>query len=185
MARRYSRIKQGAYYNTALQNYIEHLQTAATRPRQIGVREPLDFRPVYVRPFGTNLGGATEVVEGRAQDGHITALKPLIDQAGTGCKVYTVADLASNVVVPLGGFKPARVIWQNATARDTGVATSQVTGLQYLQYRNVARRSCAFGRAAETDNIYSSFSTLKAVLKGQPGAINRVSLSEENITYEA
>lgn len=185
MGRRFSRVKQGAYYNTALGNYIEYLNTAATRPRQIGTRDPMDFKSVYVRPFGTNLGGTTELVEGRAQDTHITKLQPLINTASTKCKVYIASGLESNTVVSLNGFKPARVIWQNATSRDTTVKVSQITGLQYLGYNNVGRYSCPFGRDAETDNIFSSFGSLKVLLKSQAGAINRVSLTEENITYEA
>lgn len=183
MARRFSRIRQGAYYNEGLNNYIQYLQTAATRPRQLLTRPEMNFISVFLWPFGADLGGTTERVEGRAQDGHYTVLAPLINGTGTGAQVSNTVTPGS--LVSFGKFRPARVIWQRNASKARSVETSQITGLQYIKY-DTERLSCPFGRAADGDTIYDSFNALKGVLKSQTGlAVNRVSLSEENIDYTA
>lgn len=183
MARRFSRIRQGAYYNQGLTNYINYLQTAATRPRRLLTRPEMEFISVFVWPFGADLGGTTERVEGRAQSTHYTTLAPLINGAGTGAEVSNA--IGANTLVAFGKFRPARVIWQRSASKARSVETSQITGLQYIKY-DAARLSCPFGRKADGDTIYDSFNALKGVLKSQTGlAVNRVSLSEENIDYTA
>ncbi len=183
MGKRFSRIRQGAYYNQGLTNYIQYLQTAATRPRNLGTRPDYDFISVFVWPFGADLGGTTERVEGRAQSAHYTTLAPLINGTGTGAEVSNA--IGGNTLVSFGKFRPARVVWQRNASKTKTVETSQITGLKYLSYE-AARLSCPFGRKADGDTIYDSFNALKGVLKSQTGlAVNRVSLSEENIDYTA
>lgn len=178
MARRYSRIKQGALYNAGLQNYIQYLQTAATRPRNIGTRGARgDTALAYITPFGFDVA-VDELANSRVNPEDYTALSTYINGAGTGAEVSNT--LGANNLIDEKGFRAARVIWFNNATRNVTVERSDVTQIQYLKYTG-DRRSCPFGRATATDDQIDAFNGVKAaIVQARSGdAINRVSLQRE------
>ncbi|MEO0538387.1 MAG: hypothetical protein AAF215_31555 [Cyanobacteria bacterium P01_A01_bin.123] len=179
MAQRFSRIRQGAYYNQGLTNYINYLQTSATRPRRIGQQGPRNLTlQVYITPFGFDIA-TDELVPVKANPDSYTALSTYINGAGTGAQVGDT--LGANTVVTERGFRAARVVWFRNATRAVNVTTSDITGLQYLNYTG-DRDSCPFGRNTATDDQIDAFNAVKAaVLQATAGAnsVNRVSLSRE------
>lgn len=181
MSNRYTRIMDGPRLKTAFDNYVQYKNEAATRPRKIGTRPSYNYSPVYIYPFGLDLAAITNRLAFKAQSTHITTLSPLINDPSTGCQVDV--DTSPANIQEIRNFKPAKVTWQRSTGKQKTTATSEVTKLEYLTYEGVQRFASPFGRSSETDNVYDCFVALKSLLKAQPFQINRVSLSEENITY--
>lgn len=178
MSRRYSRIRQGAVYNAALQRYVQHLQESATRPRRLnsqGARGTT--QTVYLNPFGFDIA-TDEIVSAKVNPDHYTALSGYINGAGTGASVSNT--LGANTLVAEKGFRPARVVWFSNATRAVTVATSDVTGIQYLRYSG-DRQSCPFGRNTATDDQIDAFNGVKAAILQATAsrAVNRVSLTRE------
>lgn len=177
MADRFSRIKKGAYYNGALQRYIQYLQEAATRQPRVGNRGALEERQqVFVTPFGKDLA-VDGVAATRAAETSVTTLAALINAAGTGGEVLT--SLGGKTVVATPGFSPARVNYFRNASRQVEIETSEFTGKQYLKYTGT-RFSCPFGRKAAGDDQDDVFAAIKAGIMAQGGfQIKRVSLQVE------
>lgn len=177
MADRFSRIKKGAYYNGALQNYIEYLQQAATRQPNVGSRGALPARQqVFVEPFGKDMGSGN-VVAVFAAETSVTELADDINFAGTGARVLTT--LGGNTVVAAPGFSPARVNYFRNANRSVTTPVSKFTGKEYLKYAG-SRFSCPFGRNTASDDQDDAFAAVKARLMAQTGlAVKRVSLQPE------
>lgn len=178
MSRRYSRIRQGAVYNEALQRYVTYLTTAATRPRRLnsqGARGTT--QTVYLTPFGFDIA-TDETVSAKVNPDHYTALSTYINGASTGASVSNA--IGANTLVTERGFRPARIVWFSNATRSVAVATSDVTGIQYLKY-NGDRQSCPFGRNTATDDEVDAFNGVKAAILQATAsrAVNRVSLSRE------
>lgn len=157
MARRYSRILDAARLAQAVDNYVTYIQTAATRPRRIGQGAP---RPVQVDlaidPF-TITTAATDLYLGRAG-------QP--SRAFLGTEIGTAAVEVGGAVVAkkVPGWSPAKITVGVMTGTAT-VATSAVTGLQYLKYAGTTY-SHPFGKKVATDSEFDVFQDIKAALAG-------------------
>lgn len=157
MARRFSRIKQASYLNQAVDNYINYLQTAATRPRNVGGGQP---RPpqiaLAIEPFTV----ATAADENYLAYASQPARSQMSSSIGTSAIEVGGAVNAKKVA----GWSPARITMFVGTGT-SAVATSAITGLRYLKY-NGSSYSHPFGKAAATDSEYDKFLAIRAVLAG-------------------
>lgn len=182
MARRYSNILQSARLRQAADRYIEYLQGTLTRPSRVGTQGAREAtQPIYVYPFGFDLG-ANQVLRGYVNPSHYADLSTYINGV-TG--VSSSDTLGTDEVANISGFSPARVVWFRNATRSVTVATSDITGLEYLKY-NGDRSSCPFGRddAASTSDMYDAFQEIKGQLLGLTGfEVNRVSLTRERLRY--
>ncbi|MEA5449712.1 hypothetical protein VB780_14100 [Leptolyngbya sp. CCNP1308] len=183
MGARYSDIKRAAKLQAGLTNYINYLQTSATRPSRIGTQGPRDLsKIVYLKPFTIDVA-ADEVVTARCNPEHYNQLGATINASS----IAAVDDaIGANTIVGIPKFSPARVVlFRNAT-RSVTVATSDVTGLQYLKY-NRDRYSVPFGATADIDDMMDSFLDVKARLLtvNAAAAVKRVSLVREKVGVEA
>jgi len=184
MGRRFSRIKQGALYQEGLTNYINYLNTAATRPRRIGQMGARGTTlTVYLTPFMADIA-TDELAAARVNPTHYSQLSTYINAGGTGAQVANT--LGANNIVQIPKFRAARIVFFTNATRSVQVTTSDITGLQYLKY-NGERSSCPFGRNLETDNQMDAFQQIKAgILAGFAGnEIKRVSLQREVMSSEA
>lgn len=183
MGRRYSDIKRAAKLQQALTGYINHLQTAGSRPSKIGTKGARDLsQTVYIEPFTVGIE-VDEVVQARCNPTAFTNLSAAIN-ASTIAKVS--ATLGSKAVVSFPKFSPARVVlFRNAT-RNVEVKPSEVTGLQYLKYTG-NRFSCPFGATAAIDDQMDAFLDVKARLlaANAAAATKRVSLIREKVGVES
>ncbi len=178
MATRYSQIKRGAEYDTALDNYVQYLRDSATRPTKRlrgGSRE--NRRALIraaVRPFGLPVD-ADELIEVKASAASGTALGPTL-----GVRlIRSGAELASAQSVR--GFRPARL----SAFRGTGAAEyaqSKVTKLWYLKYAGDSF-SLPFGALTETEEQGVAARALKAQIITFFGSaeIKRVSIAPEKV----
>ncbi|MBE9065133.1 hypothetical protein IQ260_00505 [Leptolyngbya cf. ectocarpi LEGE 11479] len=177
---RYSDIRRGAQLKDAQEKYIAHIST----PREPnigsrGAREPQ--KVVFVEPFGFDLA-VDQVAQVNNNTQGYTDLSPRIT-AADGAQVTDA--LGAKTAAFVVGFRPARVVWNRAAAKTLVRKVSAVTGQAYGAYENVSRSSCAFGRAAATDDIHDAFSAIKEeILTGTTGlALNRVTLTRERRSY--
>ncbi|MBE9159720.1 hypothetical protein IQ265_23205 [Nodosilinea sp. LEGE 06152] len=183
MGRRYSDIKRAAKLQQGLTNYINHLQTAATRPSKVGTRGARDLSQiVYIEPFTVGIE-ADEVVQARCSPTSFTTLSTAINASSIA---RVTAALGAKTVVNFPKFSPARIVLFRNNTRAVTVATSDVTGLQYLKY-NGNRFSCPFGATADIDDQMDSFLDVKARLltANAAAAVKRVSLVREKVGVEA
>jgi len=178
MARRYSQVKRGAEYEVALDNYVEYLRNATTRPSkrlQGGIRGARRITlPAVVRPFGIDLSVAPFV--------HIrVGQESFQEMTGTvtGRIFTTGANLALGV--KLDKFRPAKA----AAFRGTGAATyvqSRVTKLYYLKYTGDSF-NIPFGATTETEEEYAGSAAVKTAILAAFGAadIKRISITPEKV----
>lgn len=182
MGRRYSDIRRAAKLQTALDNYIQHLQTMGTRPSKIGQYGPRNLNTTaYVAPFTTTVA-IGEVVAGKCTDDSYTTLSTAIN----GSSLAAVSDaIGADTLINIPKFRAARVIMFLNATRSVTVETSDVTGLQYLKYAGT-RYSCPFGATADTDDQMDAFLDIKAALLAANSAADvcRVSLQREYIGVE-
>ena len=178
MARRYSQIKRGAEYEVGLNNYIDYLRLAETRPTkrmQGGVRGARrQTIPAAVRPFGIDLDANLAAVRVGSEShqelgGAVTAAR----------LVTTGAPLAT--AQRIEGFRPARA----AAFRGSGAATyvqSKVTKLYYLKYAGDSF-SLPFGATAGTEEEHAGGTAVKAAIIAAFGAadVKRVSITPEKV----
>ena len=178
---RYSDIRRGAQLAAAQQAYIQHISTP--RDPDIGSRGARPpQRPVYLVPFGFDLGDAADVIQVNNSVQGYTALAASVNAAAGAAITDTLG--ASNIT-PINGFSPARVVWQRAANKVLVARRSKVTNQQYGAYDNLQRDSCAFGRAAEDDDMHDVFAAIKGgILTANAGLeVNRVSLTRERRRY--
>lgn len=179
MSTRFSDIKRGQKLATALTNYTNYLQNAATRPSNIGQQGPRDLSvEIYLKPFTQDVA-ADEVLLARCSAASQTAMLATMDTI-TGAMVDTT--IGANSLVAIPGFSASRAImFMNAT-RSVAVETSDVTGLKYLKY-NGTRYSVPFGATADTDDEMDVFLEIKAALLAANSTAEtlRVNLSREKI----
>lgn len=180
---RFSDIKRGAQLKTALDRYIEHIQTAGTRPRRIGQYGARNLTTyLYFKPFTIDVA-ADEVVVARCTPESDTKLRTIVD----GVAAASVSSsLGANSVVSLPKFRAARIVYFENGTRSVQVTSSQITGQEYLKYAG-ERFSLPFGAAADTDDMMDAFAQAKAaILEANSAAeVKRVSLTRERIGVEA
>lgn len=180
MGNRYSDIKRGAKLKTALDNYVNYLNTLGTRPSRVGQLGPRNLDKIlFVQPFTAQVA-ASEFCSAKNTTEGFTQLGSYINGSALAA---TTDNLGANSLVSLPKFRASRVVlFLNAT-RSVNVARSEVTNLEYLNYAGT-RYSCAFGATADTDDEMEAFLDVKAaVLAGLSGAnaVCRVSLSREYV----
>lgn len=177
---RYSRIRQGAQLNQALQNYITHLSTP--RVPNLNSQGPRNLtKQVYVTPFKADVA-ADEVAAAKMNPDHFTRLGARVNGAGTGAQVDEA--IGANSIVSLPGFRAARVVLFHNATRAVTVSTSEVTGTRYLRYAG-DRFSCPFGRALENDDEGDAFLAIKAaIFAAETGDVIRVSWTREKLGVE-
>ena len=179
MGTRYSDIRKAGQLQQALQNYITHISTPRT-PR-INTRGPRDTsKVVYLAPFTITVD-LDEVVMARVNPEHYTKLGTPIN-AASGAEVLEA--LGAKSLVDVGKFTAARLVLFENSTRSVTVATSDVTGLQYLKYAG-ERYSCPFGAQAATDDLIDAYQAAKAAVLAAGTTANadvkRVSLIRERV----
>lgn len=166
---RFSRIRQGARLGAAQTRYVQWLQASATRPQRIGqgtARGPQTT--IYLEPFGRSMPTAT-LAAAKVSNEARTIMSTAI-----GLRAVTTAPTGGGQRMP--GFTPAKVVLFVRTGNGT-VATSEITGLQYLKYTG-SSYSHAFGRGTSTALEFEEFNEIKDdLLSGAPN--RRVSYKAE------
>jgi hypothetical protein len=179
MARRYSQIKRGAEYEVGLNNYIDYLRLAETRPTkrmQGGVRGARrQTIPAAVRPFGVDLG-ATALAAVRVGTESHQELGAAVTAGRLATEGATLATAQR-----IEGFRPARV----SAFRGSGAAAyvqSKVTKLYYLKYTGDSF-SLPFGATAGAEEEHAGGTAVKAAILSAFGAadVKRVSISPEKV----
>lgn len=179
MARRYSQIKRGAEYDLALNNYVDYLRTADTRPTkrmQGGVRGARrQTIPAALRPFGVDLGTDT-----------LIAVRVGLESSQTLGAAITTARLTTDAAAQataqrVEGFRPAKV----SAFRGSGAATyqrSKVTKLYYLKYEGDTF-NLPFGALTGAEEEHAGGTIVKAAVLSAFGAadIKRISISPEKV----
>lgn len=178
MARRYSQIKRGAEYDLALNNYVDYIRNAQTRPTkrlQGGIRGARrQTLPAAVRPFGAELGAGVYYSTRIGQESS--------NEIGSALstRVFTQgAQLAG--AIRLQGFRPAKV----TAFRGSGAAAyvqSKVTKLYYLKYTGDTF-GAPFGALSDTEEELAGGTAVKTAILTLFGAadIKRVSISPEKV----
>ncbi len=178
MSNRYSRVRRGAMYKEALDNYVQHLQTMGTRQPKLNTRGALGARKqVFLTPFDKDLP-TDKVVEARMAADHWTVMGPFINDGSTNAELLEA--LGSKTVVSSVGFTPARVIYFRNTTRSVTVKKSEVTKMDYLSY-NGDRYSAPFGRKAAGDDEADCAAAIRAKINTDNAsfAIRRISFTPE------
>ena len=182
MSRRFSRILGSSRLRPAADRYIQYLSGTLTRPSRVGQGGPRQAtQSVYYYPFGLDLP-TDQVLTAKVDPAHYNILAPVINGV-TGVEITN--GLGAKTLSPLRGISPARVVWFRNATRSVQVATSTITGLEYLKY-NGDRYACPFGRdgATSTADMYDAFSEIKGDLLSTPGfVISRVSIQRERLSY--
>ncbi len=157
MSRRFSRIREASYLNQAVDNYINWLQTAATRPRNVGggADRPPSVE-LAIEPFGFTMPASTAV--------RATATTAARTQMGTGIGTFATVPGGGITLQRIPGYKAARVSLFIGTGSST-VATSEITGLRYLKYGGNSY-SHPFGQNVATDLEYDVFTQIRTALAG-------------------
>lgn len=183
MGRRFSDVKRGAKLNTALNNYINYLQTAGTRPSRIGTQGPRNLSVyLYIQPFTVTVA-ADEYLQARCTPDSDTKLRAIVNGVSDAAVTNT---LGANTVITLPKFKAARIVYFENSTRSVSVQSSDVTGLQYLKY-NGERFSIPFGAQAAANDQTDAFLQAKAAIlaANAAAAVKRVSLTREYVGVEA
>lgn len=178
MARRFSQIKRGAEYDKALDNYIDYIRNAETRPSkrlQGGVRGARrQTLPAAVRAFGVDLG-ATPYISTRVGLDSSQELAAAV----AGRLFTTGANLTA--AQRIDKFRPAKA----SAFRGTGAATyeqSKITKLYYLKYVGDSF-NIPFGAVSDTEEEFAGSTIVKNAILTAFGAadIKRVSISPERV----
>lgn len=183
MPRRYSDIKRAYQLKNALDGFVNHIQTSATRPRRINTRGALNLNKiVYVAPFTAHVD-VDEVCAARTNDESWQAISPSI--LGGSSAADVVDALGTKTLVSLPSFRAARIVFFTNATRSVTVETSEVTGLQYLKYAG-NRYSCPFGANTDAIDQMEAFAEVKAHLLTTfaNNDVKRVSLSREFVGLE-
>lgn len=178
MSRRFSQIKKGAEYDSALDNYVDYLRNSATRPTkrlQGGTRGARrELVEAAVRPFGYE-GGTSNFLLVKASQASLTGL-------GTALSTRTFTSGANlTAATSMKGFKPARV----TAFRGSGAASyvqSKITKLYYLKYEGDSF-SAPFGATSDTEEEAAGGRAVKTAILTQFASsdIKRVSISPEKV----
>ncbi|NJL39816.1 MAG: hypothetical protein HC899_26005 [Leptolyngbyaceae cyanobacterium SM1_4_3] len=168
MSRRYSRIRQGAILNAALNRYIQHLTDIDRTPNVGGGRDRSPTIELSIEPFGF------EIDAGVGIRGTTTQRSRTIMSSAVGTRAITPT--AGSAVQRIPGFKPSRAVLFVGTGAST-VATSNITGLRYLKYGG-ENYSHAFGKSTATDAEFDAFSEIRTALIAG-GSNRRVSYQAE------
>lgn len=178
MSRRYSQIKRGAEYDTALNNYVQYLRDAETRPTKRlqggsrGARR--ETIPAALLPFGMDTGAGAYIAV-RAGQNSVTGLGSALTN-----RLFTQgANLANATRVV--GFKPARV----SAFQGNGAAAyvpSKITRLYYLKYEGDSF-SAPFGALTATEEEQAGARLVRTAVISAFGAsdIKRISFSPEKV----
>lgn len=178
MSRRYSQIKRGAEYDTALNNYVDYLRNAATRQTKRlrgGARgQTRQTVAAALRPFGMELDTGTFAATRVSQDSLTGLTNALVN------RLFTQGTQLANAE-RLSGFRPAKV----TAFRGTGQATyvqSKITKLYYLKYQGDTF-GAPFGATSDAEEeVVGSRAVKAAVLTAFAGADNkRISISPEKV----
>ena len=183
MPRRYSDIKRAYQLKAALDGYVAHIQSSATRPSRINTRGPLNLNKiVYVAPF-TAQADVDEVCAARTNDDSWQAISPSILGGSTAADIVDV--LGTKTLISLPSFRAARIVFFTNSTRVVEVKASEVTGLQYLKYTGT-RYSCPFGAGTDAIDQMEAFAEVKAHLLTTfaNNDVKRVSLSREFVGVE-
>lgn len=178
MSNRYSRVRRGALYKEALDNYVQHLQTMGTRQPKLNSRGALgDRKQVFLTPFDKDLD-TDEIVETRMAADHWTVLGPFINDPSTNAEL--LESRGSKTVVSANGFSPARLTYFRNSTRSVTVKKSEVTKMDYLSY-NGDRYSAPFGRKAAGDDEADCAAAIRAQINTDNASfqIRRISFTPE------
>jgi hypothetical protein len=182
MSNRYSRITDSARLRPALDRYVQYLQGTATRPSRINTRGAAPERQeVAIIPFTFTVNTGEKVIVTTGKE-DLQNLGATINASSRAQVDSAVSAVTSPLRIP--GFKAARVVSFINTSRSVSVATSDVTGLQYLKY-NGTRRSVVFGAQTANDDERDAFLDVKAriITANTAAAIKRISLVPEKSQY--
>lgn len=176
MSRRYSDIKRGAALNARLTRYVAYLQNAANRTPKLNSQGDRDLSTIgSVSPFGLDLATGQEALV-QAPTPSFTKLNGVISTAPEAA--FSSPPIAGARKIP--GFSPARIIYFENATKTKAIATSAVTGGQYLKYAGT-RYTMPFGRQTTTSNLYTAFDgirrTIETTITGQQ--VQRISLTPE------
>lgn len=178
MANRYSQIKKGLEYETALNNYVDYLRNPANRTtkRMTGGTRGARRSVVAaaVKPFGMELPAADYIrvtVSTDSQTALATAVSTRLFIDGQNLENST----------KLAKFRPARVNSFFGTGA-ASYAQSKVTKLWYLKYTGDSN-SVPFGAIAATEEEQVGSRIVRAAVLGLAGGadIKRVSVSPERV----
>lgn len=178
MSRRFSQIKRGAEYDTALTNYVDYIRNAATRPTkrlQGGTRGARrETIPAALRPFGMNMAADTYIAVRASQDSVTGIGSALTNRLFTQGTQLEAAD-------KLSGFRPAKV----TAFRGSGNAAyvqSKITKLYYLKYEGDSF-SAPFGALSDTEEFETGASAVRAaiVTAFASADIKRISFTPEKV----
>lgn len=174
---RFSRIKQGAELNQALDNYVNYIRDTANRPTKRlqggtrGARRKTVIRGV--QPFGQELAANT-FYEVRIGEDSITALGSAV-----GTRLKEIQAPAN--VMRVKGFRPAKfsVFAGNGNAV---YAQSKITRQYYLKYDG-DNYSIPFGASSETEEEAQGAQVVKAAINNALGDkdIKRFSYQPERL----
>ncbi len=176
MSRRYSDVKRGAALNAQLTRYVAYLQSAATRPPKLNSRGDRDpSTPGSVNPFGFDLAAGEEAL--------VQAPTPSFTKLNTVIGTAAEAGFSSPPIAgarKVTGFSPARIIYFENSTKTKTIATSAVTGAQYLKYAGT-RYSMPFGRQTDTSNLYDAFDSIRRTIETTITSqqVQRISLQPE------
>lgn len=173
MSRRFSRIREAAYLNQAVDNYVQWLQTAATRPRNVGggVDRPPSVE-LAIEPFGFTVAVGTAV--------RGTATTAARTQMSAAVGTYAAPAGGGITLQRIPGYKAARVSLFIGTGNST-VATSEITGLRYLKYGG-SSFSHPFGQNVGTDLEYDVFTAIRTALAGSNRRISYTPEQRKQVT---
>ncbi|MBE9182877.1 hypothetical protein IQ268_30540 [Oculatella sp. LEGE 06141] len=156
MAKRFSRIRDGARLNVAFQRYREWEDERATRQPDVGggtSRGPSVL--VAITPFGRDLGTGVNAAVRVTQRARTIM--------GSAVGAHAPADPGQRI----SGFIPAKIILFAGTGTAV-VATSDITGIRYLK-RNGQSYTHAFGAATATEREMEAFAAIQSALVGEGG----------------
>ena len=182
MSKRYSRIASSARLRPALDKYIQHLSGTATRTSRINTRGAIgEKQEVAIIPFTFTVNAGEKVIVTTNKD-DLQSQSGVINASSRAQIDTAVSAVTSPLRIP--GFRAARVVSFINASRAVSVATSDVTGLQYLKY-NGTRRSVVFGAQSANDDERDAFLDVKARIStaNAAAAVKRISLVPERSQY--
>lgn len=178
MSRRFSQIKKGAEYDSALTNYVDYIRNAATRPTkrlQGGTRGARrQTVPAALLPFGMALPADTFVLV-RISQPSVTGLGSALTN-----RIFTQGTQLANAD-RMAGFRPARVQAFQGNGNATYVQ-SKITKLWYLKYEGDSF-TAPFGALTGNEEFETGASAVRNAIVTAFGAadIKRISFTPEKV----
>ncbi|QYO62785.1 hypothetical protein [Leptolyngbya sp. 7M] len=178
MSRRFSQIKKGAEYDTALTNYVDYIRNAATRPTKRlqggtrgGRRQTV---PAALRPFGMDLGENAFVLV-RVSQQSVTGLGNALTN-----RLFIQGTQLANAD-RLSGFRPARVQAFQGNG-NAAYVQSKITKLFYLKYEGDSF-TAPFGALTTAEEFETGASAVRTAVVTAFGAadIKRISFTPEKV----